>query len=87
MLERERNDILDSLKGRRTMRARKPLRYHGSDSTMKFSCIPMHLFQYLLVECWKSEIVLVTILVDICEHVRNPGYLHRDNNWDWDMHT
>ena len=65
MLERERNDVLDSFKGRCAMGTRESLGYHDSNSTVQLSRIPMYLIQYLLVECRKAKIVLIAVFVDI----------------------
>ena len=65
MLEGKRNDIFDSLKGRRAMRAGEAFGYDDPDPTVQVSRFPVSLLQDLMVERRKAKAVLVTILVDL----------------------
>lgn len=66
MLEREYNDIFDSLERWRTIRTREPFRYDNAYTTVSFGCIPDVGINDLGVELREAKYFMISVLVDDC---------------------
>jgi hypothetical protein len=65
MLERENDNVLDSLKRGRAIRTREALRKNNSDSAQFIRSVPVPLLQNLAMKWRKTQIVLVPLAIEI----------------------
>jgi hypothetical protein len=64
MLKRKSYNIRNALKRRRAMWARETLSDDNPNPPMHLTGVPMTLLQNLVMELRKSEVILVSILID-----------------------